>query len=212
MHRAANPFFLKVFSNGCRHLVGWLVVSVTLSGCAWFQSGPQIGAAEVGGFAVKGRLAVRRGDDGFTSNFLWQHATDRDEIDLWGPMGQGHSRFVDARGVVSVTAANGEVFQEPDADAAMRRFLGFSLPIDALTHWVRGERAPGYAIAAATSDPSGDLVTLDQLQWRLEYSDYRAANGGPRLPGRIVASSGDVRVTLLPSDWSFGPAAAFDTP
>jgi outer membrane lipoprotein LolB len=211
MQRIANPFFLKVFSNGCRRFVGWVVVSITLTGCAWLQ-GPKATAPESGGFSVKGRLAVRHGDDGFTSNFLWQHAVGRDEIDLWGPMGQGHSRFVDAGGDVSVTAANGEVFRERDAAAAMQRFLGFSLPVDALTHWVRGERAPGYPVDASTSDADGNLVALDQLAWRLEYSDYRASNGGPSLPGRIIATSGDVRVTLLPSDWSFGSAVAFDTP
>ena len=211
MQRAANPFFLKVFSNECRHLAVCLVVAVTVGGCTWFQTGPKIGAADVGGFAVKGRMAVRHGDDGFSSNFLWQHAPNRDEIDLWGPVGQGHSRFVDADGQVSVTAANGDVFREDTVDAAMQRWLGFSLPIDALTHWVRGERAPGYAVATATADASGDLVMLDQLAWRLVYSDYRATTGGARVPGRIVATSGDVKVTLLPSDWSFGPAAAFDT-
>jgi outer membrane lipoprotein LolB len=211
MQRTANPFFLKVFSNGCRRIVGWLVVSITLTACAWLQ-GPKPTAPDIGGFSVKGRLAVRHGDDGFTSNFLWQHWVDRDEIDLWGPVGQGHSRFVDASGEVSVTAANGEVFREPDAAAAMQRFLGFSLPVDALTHWIRGDRAPGYPVGASTFDAGGNLAALEQLGWRLEYSDYRATNGGPHLPGRIVATSGNVRVTLLPADWSFGPAVAFDTP
>ncbi len=203
MQRVAKPFFPNVFSNECRHLVGCVVVLVTMNACALLSGGPKIGAADVGGFAVKGRMAVRHGEDGFSSNFLWQHASDRDEIDLWGPIGQGHSRMVDAGGRVAVYAANGDVFYERDAEAAMQRWLGFSLPIVALTHWIRGERAPGFAVTTATADPAGDLVALEQLAWRIEYSDYRTSDGA-RLPGRIVATSGGVKVTLLPSEWSFG--------
>src|SRR5512138_2386955 len=112
MQRAAKPFFLKAFSNGCRRVGGFVVVLFTLHGCAVFSGGPKITPADVGGFAVKGRIAVRHGDDGFASNFLWRHATQRDEIDLWGPVGQGHSRLVDAGGRVTVYASNGDVYTE----------------------------------------------------------------------------------------------------
>src|SRR5262249_1471847 len=160
-----NPFFLKVFSDGRGHVAVFLMVAITLTGCAWFPTGPKIATPDVGGFAVKGRMAGRHGDDGFPTNLLCEHGPNRSKICLWRPIGQGHSRFIDANGEISVSAANGDVFQESSVDAAMRRWLGFSLPIDALTHWVRGERAPGYAIATATADAAGDLIVLDQLAW-----------------------------------------------
>ena len=146
MQRLANPLFLKVFSNGCRRIAFCCVVLVTVAGCALLHPEPKLEAPEVGGFAVKGRMAVRNGDDGFTSSFVWQHAVGRDEIDLWGPLGQGHSRLVGEGDAVTVYTAKGEVYHEHDADAAMQRWLGFSLPMIALTHWIRGERAPGYPV------------------------------------------------------------------
>ena len=212
MQRLANPLFLKVFSNGCRRIAFCTVVLVTVAGCALLHPEPKLGAPEVGGFAVKGRMAVRNGEDGFTSSFVWQHATGRDEIDLWGPLGQGHSRLVGEADTVTVYTSKGEVYQERDADAAMQRWLGFSLPMVALTHWIRGEQAPGYPVEGTSSDAAGDLASLDQLSWRLEFSGYQPFDGGTRLPARIVAVRGDVKVTLLPAEWSFGTQNAFDTP
>jgi outer membrane lipoprotein LolB len=212
MQRLANPLFLKAFSNGCRHLAFYTVVLVTVAGCALLRPEPKLAAPDVSGFAVKGRMAVRQGDDGFTSSFVWQHAVGRDEIDLWGPMGQGHSRLVGEGDTVTVFTSKGEVYREHDTDAAMQRWLGFSLPMTALMHWIRGEQAPGFPVESAASDAAGDLASLDQLSWRLEFSGYQPFNGGPRLPARIVATRGDVKVTLLPAEWSFGAHNAFDTP
>jgi outer membrane lipoprotein LolB len=210
MQRAANPLFLKAFSMRCLRIVCFGVAIVTLASCALFGGGPKLAVPEVG-FVVKGRMAVRDGDDGFSSSFLWQHREGRDEIDLWGPMGQGHSRLVGTGSAVTVYTAKGEVFRERDSDAAMRRWLGFTLPMTALTYWVRGERAPGYPIDGATRAESGELTMLEQLSWHLEFSAYKEFDEGRRLPTRIVATRGQVKVTLLPAEWSFGRDNAFDT-
>ena len=160
-------------------------------------------APDVGGFVVKGRLAVHQGDDGFASTFLWQHAPGRDEVDLWGPLGQGHSRLVGDAQEVTVYTAKGEVYREANAEAGMQRWLGFTLPLDALTHWIRGEPAPGYPTTEQTSDANGDLTVLEQLSWRIEFSGYNPRDDRRRLPTRIVAVRGDTKVTLLPVEWSF---------
>ena len=224
MQRSANPLFLKVFSNGCRCIVFFGVVLVTVAGCTLFGGGPKISTPDVGGFAVKGRLAVRHDADGFTSSFMWRHSKGHDEIDLWGPMGQGHSRLVGGADDVTVYTAKGDVYHEGDSDSAMQKWLGFALPIGALTYWIRGERAPGYPVDSEVRGESGELLTLDQLTWRLEFSDYHIFEAGLRLPMRIIAMRGDTKVTLIPAEWSFGlPSGhafgepvgdhnAFDTP
>ncbi len=205
MHRSANPLFRKAFSR-CRRIGAYIVVLVTVAGCASVGKGP-LPVPDVGGFAVKGRLAVRHGDDGFTANFRWQHSASNDEIDLWGPWGQGHSRWVSDVAGVTVYTAKGEVYREQDDDAAMQRWLGFTLPVTALMHWIRGEQVPSLAVAARAMDTGGNLTLLEQLSWRLEFTDYRVDASGQRLPGRIVALRDAIKVTLVPSEWSFAEPA-----
>lgn len=198
-----NSLFLKAFSLPCRRIGWFVVVLVTITGCSLLQRAPQMTVPDVGGFVVKGRLAVRQGDDGFASSFLWQHAIGRDEIDLWGTLGQGHSRLVGDANEVTIYTSKGEVYREPDPEAGMQRWLGFVLPLAALTHWIRGEQAPGYPVSERNADANGDLALLEQLAWRIEFSGYAQRDDGRRLPTRIIATRGDIKVTLLPGEWSF---------
>jgi len=146
---------------------------------------------------------VHQGSEGFASSFLWQHAVGHDEIELWGPLGQGHSRLVGDEQQVTIYTAKGEIYHEANPEAGMQRWLGFTLPLDALTHWIRGESAPRYPTTEQTSDSNGDLTVLEQLSWRIEFSGYAPRDDGRRLPARIVAVRGDTKVTLLPGEWSF---------
>ena len=129
-------------------------------------------------------MAVRNGDDGFTSSFVWQHAVGRDEIDLWGPLGQGHSRLVGEADAVTVYTSKGEVYREQRRRRGHATLVGLQrCRWRALTHWIRGEQAPGYPVDGTSSDAAGDLASLDQLSWRLEFSGYRPFDGGARLAG-----------------------------
>ncbi|TDJ41810.1 MAG: outer membrane lipoprotein LolB [Gammaproteobacteria bacterium] len=188
-----KPFFLKVFSA----VIGFCAA---VSGCT---SLPPASVLESVQFTVKGRLGVRNGAETFSSSFYWVQANDRFQIELWGPLGQGRTRMVGSEQNVTVYAANGEVYVDPDSASAMRRWLGFSVPIDALRSWIQGRQAPGYPTQELTRDERGDLRNLRQLGWVLVFSDYGLQEHTRRVPGRISASQAGVTVTLVPKDWTF---------
>lgn len=188
-----KPFFLKVFSG----IVGACAV---VSGCTSLPPAAPLGPAQ---FTVQGRMGVSTGAETFSSSFHWVQAHDRFQIELWGPLGQGRTRMVGSEQDVTVYAPDGEVYLEPDSATAMRRWLGFSVPIDALRSWIQGRQAPGYPADEAIRDEEGDLRNLRQLGWVLVFSDYGLAEPTHRVPGRIRASQAGVKVTLVPKDWTF---------
>lgn len=191
-----KPFFIKVFS----------VISVVLSGTSGCTSLPPAAPLESTQFTVQGRMGVRNGAETFSSSFNWVQASDGFQIELWGPLGQGRTRMVGSAQDVTVYAANGEVYREPDSATAMQRWLGFSVPIDALSSWIQGIPAPGYPAEGVIRDEEGDLRGLGQLGWVLVFSDYRLTEQTHRVPGRISASRAGVKVTLVPKDWTFSSA------
>ena len=160
------------------------------------------------GFLVQGRLAIRGADDGFSSNFRWQHEPRRFSIELWGPLGQGRSRLEGDDDAVVLHTADGAVYTESDTASAVKRWLGIDVPVAALAFWIQGESAPSARAHRQDRDASGDLVRLEQLAWTLDFSEYGADATGRRLPGRIIARHGEVKVTLLPKSWTF----AVETP
>jgi outer membrane lipoprotein LolB len=190
----AKPFFLKAF---CVLLV---LLLVTIAGCASLPETPVTQAPQ---FTVQGKLGVREGSDSFSSSFSWAQDAEGYRIELWGPLGQGRTRLVGDAEKITVYAANGDVHTESDSAEAMERWFGFALPIDALPQWIRGHAALEFAIDDLERDDDGDLAALEQLGWSLAFSGYRDLADGHRVPGRIVALRADVRVTLVPKEWSF---------
>jgi len=188
-----------------RRLLLFATLSANLCACGLLAPRPDLGPVGPGEFAVSGRLGVNRGEDGFSSSFSWHQAGDDFEIELWGPLGQGRTRLEGRNGRVTIHAADGEVTVESDTAATMERWLGFSVPVAALVHWIRGEPAPGIPVTEQRIE-AGERVALDQLDWQLEFARWNDV-AGHHVPGRIIARRGPVKVTLLPKDWSFSPAS-----
>lgn len=178
------------------------VLLTGLSACSLFTPRPEVGDLDAGGFAVTGRLGVNRGSDGGSMSFFWRYRKPSFDIELWGPLGQGRTR-IEGRGEdVTIIEANGTVHRSRDTAETMERWLGVSVPVSALVHWLRGEASPDVPVTAERYEES-DLVHLEQLAWEIDFAGYQDVPGGGRLPSRIVASRDDVRVTLLPKEWTF---------
>jgi outer membrane lipoprotein LolB len=186
-------------------------LALLLTGCA--KLGPTLppAALEAEGFAVQGKLGVRHGREGFSSNFVWHQLQDRFDIELWGALGQGRTRLHgDATGV-TIETPQGDVFWEPDTATAMQRWLGIDVPVSALQHWIRGRVAPGVSVEAIEHDREGNLRALEQLAWAMSFSGYGVARErGRPVPERIVATHGEARVTIVARDWAFSPAASLE--
>jgi outer membrane lipoprotein LolB len=186
-----------------------LLLALCVAGCAGF--GPTRAPAEIeaAGFAVQGKLGVRQGSEGFSSNFVWHQLRDRFEIELWGALGQGRTRLFGDDDGVTIETPRGEVFWEPDTSTAMRRWLGIDVPVSALQHWIRGRAAPGLPVDSQEHDGDGNLRVLEQLSWAMSFSGYGTADeNGRQVPQRIVATHEDARLTIVARDWAFSAETA----
>jgi len=201
MHLPAKPLFLKVFSSAFGRTLFVFATLAGIVGCSALAPRPLPTPDE--GFVVSGRLALRNGEEGFSSNFIWEHAAEDFVIELWGPLGQGRSRLEGRNGEITLHTADGSVHHEASTETAVRRWLGIDVPVTALTFWIKGERAPDTPAPHLARDAAGDLIELEQLTWVLEFSKWTERPDGRRLPGRIVATKDAVKVTLLPKEWAF---------
>lgn len=182
------------------------LMALLLAGCAaWGPTRPPA-ALEAAGFAVQGKLGVRHGSEGFSSNFVWHQLEERFEIELWGALGQGRTRLTGDESGVTIETAQGDVYWEPDTATAMQRWLGFDVPVSALRHWIRGLVAPGLPIGSMERDTDGNLRALEQLSWAMSFSGYGiATENGRDVPERITATHENSRVTIVARDWVFSP-------
>lgn len=179
-----------------------LCAAALVAGCSTTSRKLDIsGRPAVERFEVAGRIAVRYRGDGYTGSMRWQHAGDRDAVDLYTPVGTLYARLRrDPTGAVMETA-DGKRYEDADASLLSEQVLGWQLPLDSLAYWLFTRPAPGSTPDRVDADEKGRPATLVQSGWRVRYHDY-VERASHVLPARIDLDRPGLVVKLLVSRWA----------
>jgi outer membrane lipoprotein LolB len=178
----------------------WLVVLVTLSGCASdtavkiTQRSSQADAP----FTFNGRVAVKHDGERSTAGLRWAHRADEDEMLLLAPLGQTVARIHrDAQGVTLDESGRHHAAQ--DVESLTRKVLGWELPLSGLSYWATALPVRG-APAAIQRNRNGQIASLHQEGWEIEYSRY-ASEAADSLPLRFVLRRERLEIMVLIDEW-----------
>ncbi|MFT4255816.1 MAG: lipoprotein insertase outer membrane protein LolB [Pseudoxanthomonas sp.] len=152
-------------------------------------------------WSLSGRVALSRGNNGGSGRIEWRQDGDNTQVSLSAPITrQSWQLTADARGA-RLDGLEGGTRTGADAAILLRETTGWEIPVEALSDWLRGLRAPHPAPEAATYDEQGRLSRLQQDGWTIDYR-WSATATVPALPTRIDAAKGDAKVKLLVDAWA----------
>ncbi len=171
----------------------WAMAALLAGACAQMEILPPSGPLE---FELSGRIAARYGDEAFTGNLLWRHASGGDEMMINTPMGQGVARIVRDGEAVVLTTAEPRQYRAVDVESLTERVLGFRLPLLGLADWVRGRPMPGKP-ARTEHAAEGRLRALEQDGWSVEYLEYAGGR-----PSRLKLNYQGIELRLAVSQWN----------
>ena len=155
-----------------------LLLALLATGCAT-EIKPPSGPLD---FDLAGRIAARYGNEAFTGNIAWRHASSGDEMLISTPTGQGVAQILRQGDAVVLKTAQGREYRAADSESLTERVLGFRLPIEGLADWVRGRPAP----------------ELERRGWRVEYQDRDSL----QRPTRMRLTYPGVELRLAISQWN----------
>ena len=151
------------------------------------------------GWNMVGRLAVSNSEDGGSGHFSWKKNSGDSQMDFHGALGRGAWRLDADEEGAELKLADGAIHRADSIDQLVRIQLGWEIPVDKLSWWVRGLAAPG-EYQEWVIDEDGNLSELLQNGWTIEYGRYRTFEG-ISLPVKLVARQADWKVKLAVSDW-----------
>jgi outer membrane lipoprotein LolB len=146
-----------------------------------------------------GRLAVSNSDDGGSGRFSWRKYAGDSQMDFHGALGRGAWRLVADSGGAELELADGTVHRADSIDQLVRTQVGWDIPVDSLSWWVRGLVAPG-EYQERLIDDEGNLSELLQGGWTIEFGRYGTVKG-ISLPVKLTARQADWKVKLAIRDW-----------
>jgi outer membrane lipoprotein LolB len=152
-------------------------------------------------YRLDGRVAVAAGTEGFNASMAWRQAGPDSSVSLSGPLGSGSLQLQFGEGRLSIES-RGQKLEDAAAEDSMKEQLGFAPPLDALRYWLLGLAAPGEA--QESRGPGGQLQSLTQRGWLVEYQEYQpqqSREGKVSLPVRLRATREDLRLRVVVDSW-----------
>ena len=161
--------------------------------------------AGVDHWTMQGRLGVSDGKDGGSGSLEWTRNGDRYSFVLRAPITGKSFRLSGGLNGATLEGLDGGPLQGPDAQALMRRALGWEVPLADLQAWVLGLRASGSSAQLAFG-ADGLPSLLQQDGWSVAYRRWDTSRQ-PALPTAVFASKPPYKVRLSVESWSLTPAA-----
>lgn len=148
---------------------------------------------------MEGRIGVQSKTEAWHAHISWEHESLQDRLLIQGPLNQGLVSIVLRKGLIYINDGHGEGVLSREPELALRKRLGFSVPLYSLRYWVMGLPDPA-AEHTVLSDPSADYG-FGQSGWLLGMDDYKAI-GGYKLPGRLKIQGSEVKLKLVIDNWN----------
>ncbi len=168
-----------------------------MAGCATTTSVNSTTALQ---FEALGKIGVRDGEQGYSAQFNWRQYFDVYQIEVWGPLGQGRTRLEGRKQSATMLVWRGdELLGQGAPEQIMMASLGWSMPVDVLPFWMRGQPHGQLPVLDEVRDESGRFVEFSQAGWQVEMSRYATVQA--RNPGRIVARQAERRITVIVRDF-----------
>ncbi|MDZ7853454.1 MAG: lipoprotein insertase outer membrane protein LolB [Halomonas sp.] len=154
--------------------------------------------AELDTWVLVGKVGLRTPEESTSANLDWSQHPHYYRLLISGPFGSGRSTLEGREGRFSLTTGEGR-FEAETPEALMEQQLGWSLPVSALSDWIRGLPAEDSA-HRLEKDEMGFPLRLEQDGWEIEYRAWERV-AELWLPRRLVMTYDDLRVTLVVTDW-----------
>ena len=152
-------------------------------------------------WALQGRLGVSDGHDGGSGSFSWTQHGDHYVFVLRAPITGKSFRLSGGPDGALLEGLDGGPLQGPDAEALMRKALGWEVPLDELRAWVLGLRADGGP--AELSFGANRLPSqLQQDGWTVDYPAWDDSRQPP-VPRKVYAAKPPYKVRLSIESWQF---------
>ena len=148
-----------------------------------------------GGFELSGRVAVRHGKDAASGRIFWRHSNVADDLLITSPLGQGIAQISRERDQFRLVTGDRKEYRAGNAEDLTEQALGWRLPLDGLSDWVRARASPGRP-AEVRGEVNRDLE-LWQDGWHVVYDEFREGR-----PFRLRMSRENLEITLVVDQWT----------
>ncbi len=159
---------------------------------------------KISSWVLTGRLSIRNTEENWSGTLRWsQQNKDDFELHFSGPLGQGTILIKGSHRGVVLNASDGTTLSGKSVSELFDQRLGWPLPFEQLTYWVRGLPEPIHEHKTIL-DRSGRIAELNQSQWSIRYKAYTTLPGrNVALPKKVYLKKAPWQIKLIIDEWQY---------
>lgn len=196
--RLTSLTILFLFLTGCGLFTTKKQPNAPLTKLNWQAQQEKL--AKLQTWELNGKIGMKIGKDSGSATLFWLQQFDYYDIRLSGPLGRGATRIIGKKGNVSIEIAGQGRYTASTPEELLQQQLGWNIPISNLVWWIKGLPAPSSPYNYHLNE-NNLLQDLTQDNWNIQYQNYQN-HAGYWLPERMIATSQDIRITLVIKEWT----------
>ncbi len=149
---------------------------------------------------LRGRIAVKTDEEGFSASLAWQQLEDDYDIKISAPLALRSFELQGNTVGVELRSAEAPPRYANSPESLLDDAFGWSVPVSDLLYWIRGLPGPGTPVDDLQLDSDGRLSALWQSGWEIKIERY-ARVGRYQLPSKLSLQRSLIRVRLIIQKW-----------
>lgn len=151
---------------------------------------------------VNGRISIQTTEEAFSASFNWRKLIDYQRIEITGMLGQTYAILEISPERTLLTVRDQPPVEARDTDALMWSQLGFTIPVELLTDWIKAypTRSTEDTIRI---DSDGFITGMSYQDWQVNYKRYKRFSDIETLllPSRTTVTNSRETIKLAIKAW-----------
>ncbi|MFT5258493.1 MAG: outer membrane lipoprotein LolB [Saprospiraceae bacterium] len=152
-------------------------------------------AAAVVDWRIRGKLAVKASKKGGHASLRWNKAGIVEHLEVFGPLGGGRVEIdTDENGAI-LKDTQGKILRGLEMEPLLQQRLGWPLPFNKLSSWVRG--LPASDTQAMQFNENGEISSMNDSGWQVSFPKYQSVSHST-VTGEAINMPQTIELNALP--------------
>ncbi len=151
-------------------------------------------------WTATGVIGIRYNGKADSANYAYNQDGEDFSIKLYGPLGIGSIQIKGNDKKVIFIDNKGKETQADNAKSLMVQQLGWYVPVDGLSYWIKGIPVSDKDANRQIDDNNLTQILLEK-GWEIDYKGYKMFDGEYPLPTKIKMTRDDLSLKIIVKSW-----------
>ena len=152
-------------------------------------------------WSIEGRAGFRFKNKAWHASMYWEQQSSNFKLVLYDLFGRKIAEVVGNPNQAILRTKEGDEYSAPDSQVLLRKYFGFSFPVNGMRYWLMGVHSPDSKVSQLSFNKAGLPHILVQDGWKISYMGYDVYQR-IKLPSHIQFNKENLELKIAVKNWN----------